>query len=257
MNNVNLSDDYDKEVVEIAKSKIRWHTCQIFNKGGKYGYKPIGSAILATIKNNDYLFSASHVISEISSENHGFIQTPLGFQLIIGEANESDISVNSKIDIAYIKLEKNLALLLKEAYIFLPENKILRNHIPLDTTQYLTLGFPASMIKKENGKVVTGCSFNLHSIMKERVYKIERYDESIHYLLNFAGKGTGLINNVKRQIIRDPHGMSGCGLWYISRTQGLKNLEYDYFLIGIMFYVEKSRFHYLVGNKINLLIDYL
>ncbi len=255
MDRIKFSDEYNKEFVEIATSKIRKHTCQVFIKGGQYGYKPLGSAVLVSFNNNDYLFSASHVINEISSDCHGFIQSPLGFHIISGESNESDISVNRKIDIAYIKLEKDFALFLKKIYTFLPEDRILKNHIPLDTTQYITLGFPVNMIRKENGVVHTGYSFHLHSLMKDRVYKIEKYDKSIHYLLNFAGKGTGLTNNVKRQTIRDPHGISGCGLWFISVTTGLNGLEFDYFLIGIMFWVEKSRFHYLVGNKIDLIID--
>ncbi len=257
MNTMRLPDSYNKKFVDIAAKKIRWHTCQIFVKGGKYGFKPLGSAVLATIKNDDYLFSASHVIEKLTIESPGYIQTSTGFLIITGESQESSIEENSKIDIAYIKLETSFALELKKSYKFLTEDKILRNHIPLNTTQYLTLGFPTNMIKEENGKVYTGFSFHLHSIMKERVYKIERYDNKIHYLLDFAGKGTGLENNEPRQKIRDPFGISGSGLWFISVTQGLNDLEFDYFLIGIMFWVEKSRFHYLVANRIELITDEL
>lgn len=257
MDGIKLSDNYNKKFIEIATKKIRCHTCQILIKGGKYGYKPLGSAVLVTIKNNDYLFSASHVFEDITLDCPGYIQTPSGFLMITGDVRESDINENSKIDIAYLKMEKGFALKLKKTYKFLPENKIIKNHKPIDTTQYLTLGFPTNMIKKENGKVFTGYSFHLHSIMKERVYKKGRYNEKIHYLLDFAGKGTGLKDNEKRQKIRDPHGISGCGLWFISVSQGLKELEFDYFLIGIMFFVEKSKFHYLVGNKIDLIINEL
>lgn len=251
------TENIEKSILQIAKEKLFRHSCQLFRKGGKYNYYPWGSSVLIEFRSHFYLITASHVTEFIDEQDNLFLITSNGMLPISGELNETDLEHDKNIDLAYVKLDNELAQILNKTYDYLPKNMVELNHNQIDTKQYLTLGFPEKNIRidKENKIIRTGSSSFLHKLMKEKVYKRYSFDKNMNFIVEYAGKGYDLATNVKKQIIRRPHGMSGCGLWflYVSKINGL--ISIDYALIGIMTeYIEKP-YDVLIGTKIDFIIE--
>lgn len=247
-----ITDSKNPEVTSIATKFITHHTCQILRKGGKYGYSPTGSGVFAQVGSNYFLFTASHVL-ELAEQDKLFVLTRVGMILIAGDYKFSDLKVDNGIDVAYVVLDKNFAALIKETYRFLPQNQIQLGHIGKDEKHYLTMGFPAVNIKQEGNAVITGSAFYLHHHAKQKVYEHYKVDFNTHFIIEFSGKGTNLFNEEKVKVNSEPHGMSGCGLWVLEVNPSNPEVPISYFLIGIMTEYKKSKYHVLVGNRIDLI----
>lgn len=257
MATIKLPEKLSKSFYDLSKEKIFNHTCQLLIKGGQYGYTPWGTGVLVGLEDNFYIFTAAHVTECINERTFLFVNTTQGLLPISGELNETDLSHDENVDVAFIRLDKNLVEILKLTYEFLPSNKICINHEPEATTQYLSLGFPEKNIKidKENHIIKTGSSSFLHKLKKDKVYEKYKFEKSLHFIVDYAGKGYDLLTNEKKSIIRRPHGMSGCGLWFISFKGVETDFKLEYSLIGIMTeYIEKP-FDVLIGSKVNVIID--
>lgn len=243
------------EITDLATNRIFYHTCQILQQGGEAGYRPLGSGVLVKVFDNYYLFTASHVAATKDGEEL-YVLTKRGIRTIIGEARESDLEVNSKIDVAYIRLHPQFVELLKESYEFLPQNRILLNHFTNDSTFYLAYGYPAVNIKvdAENRMVRVGSEFYLLKPSKEKVYKRYGLDEQAHFILDFAGKGTSLFTDEKIKVNSEPYGISGGGLWALKQTQNIEN-PLDYALIGLLIEYRKGQYHILIANRIDIVVQ--
>lgn len=241
----------------LSKERIFKHTCQLLVKEGLYKFSPWGSGVLVYINNDYCIFTAAHVTEKVDELNLLYILTFKGIIPIVGELRETDLTHDKNIDVAFIRLEKGLAETLKQSYEFLPQNKIELNHKAEDTTQYLTLGFPEKNIKidKECHIIKTGSTTLLHKLMKDKVYEKYKLDKSLHLIVDYAGKGYDMVTGVKKTIIRKPHGMSGCGLWYISINSTGDDYSLDYSLIAIMTEYREKPFDSLIGVKVDVIID--
>jgi hypothetical protein len=247
---------FDKNVHEIATKKLFYHTVQLLEKGGAYGYKPFGSGVLVEINSKYLVFTASHVTA-VTSEINLYINTPKGFLIVRGGSRETDLEKDKHTDVAYIILDEEVGKLLAESYTFLPISKIRGDHSLLRILQYVVAGYPVKNIKTEGKTVYAGMSFYLLQGSKDEAYAFHKKEKEKNYLLDFAGKGINLNNQGKEKVDPEPYGLSGCGLWQILPSFIHGKWEFDYKLIGIMTEFKKSKYHVLVGNNVGFIMQAL
>ena len=158
----------------------------------------------------------------------------------------------------YIQLDKEVAEAISQAYIFLTIDKIGHSHSAKKSNQYLVVGYPETNIRTTENTVYAGANILLLTSSNDEVYEYYNFNKQDHFLLEFAGRGLDLTTNKKSEKLADPYGMSGCGLWYISAAfDENKKLICNYMLIGVMTEFRKGKYHVLVGNRIEVLIDAL
>lgn len=257
MTGTSKPQNFDKLAFECGK-QIHSHTIQFLVKGGKSGYKPHGSGVLLFIDNKCLIATAAHVTSDIDN-NPLYVNSIKGIIQVAGYIRETDMDKDKDTDLAYISLHDQVAAILVQSYQFVPLNKIIHSHKALRSNQYLVVGYPEVNIHvdAEQRKIISGTSIFLLTMSTEKVYEYHKLDEERHYVLDFAGKGIDLETDEKSGKIADPYGMSGCGLWLLTEKPGTDQLELQYHLIGIMTMFRKMKYHCLVGNRIEILINAL
>ncbi len=246
---------FENEALNLSKEKIHFHTIQFLTREKSkfiYDYKPYGSCVLVKIRNQFLIFTASHIPTDVPN-NSLYVNTRIGEQQVIGFCHQTDFKSDSFLDVAYIILDKMLGLLISEKYEFLPIEKICHSHIPKETTNYMVSGYPVKNIWKNDGDIYTGSSHFLLSMANQKAYKYYSIDPEKNYVLNFAGKGIDIIER-NHDRIDDPHGISGCGLWFLQARLVAGKMVLEYVLIGIMALFKKSKYHVLIGNKVELIM---
>lgn len=248
--------ELDEYVLKTSKEKIHYHTIQFLVRGGKFGYKPLGSGVLVKINGRYLIFTASHV-TENTGEQNLYISTPKGFLRVVGEARETDLEKDKHTDLAYIILEDVVGKALEEAYSFIPISMIKPFHQMEEQGRYIVIGYPVKNIRTEGKIVYAGSSTYLLQGSKDEAYEFHKLSKELHLVLNFAGKGIELTGNNKKKRDPEPYGISGCGLWLITAIPNNERVEFNYRLIGIMTQFRKVKYHVLVGNRVELLMEAL
>jgi hypothetical protein len=247
---------FENEALNLSKGKLHFHTIQFLTKASSkfnYDFKPYGSGVLIQIQNHFLIFTASHVTVNAQNEPL-YINTRIGEQQVIGSCHQTNLNDDKLCDLAYIILDKMLGLLLSETYQFLPLTKISHSHIPKETTNYMVSGYPEKNVWQYEGDMYTGSSHFLLNMANEKVYKYYNLDLSKNYALSFSGKGMDILAKEKTKI-GDPYGISGCGLWYLQARPVLGKIILEYLLIGIMTEFKKSKYHILIGNRVELMFQ--
>jgi hypothetical protein len=259
MPKVPFSKELDLEIYRQAGDFIGKVTCQIFLDGGKLGYTPLGTGILANIGSSFYIFTASHVAEEYDKKF--YILTPKGIFLeVFGDCQYTNHSEEPKIDVAFIIIDKSFASILGKEFKFLTEKNILVSHSLINASNYSAFGYPAknTKLKKKEEYISTKASMYVLKPSATNVYKYHNFDENLFYALEFKGRGIDLETGNKSQKLGKQNGLSGGGLWFMSVTaQENEQFDIDFQLIGIMTDEPVGKFKCLVGNKINVLISYI
>lgn len=257
-----MNKAYEVAVKQLTKDAIHHHTIQILNRDAAAPgrYKPGGSGVLTQFQDRYFIFTASHVTADNNGDSQLYINTRVGVQLLSGTLDETNLDADPWADLAYIELDRPLALLLTETYKFLPFNKIEVGHHPTEWPQYLVSGYPERniWIDQETQTITTGSSHFLLTMANTNPYDYYNISKESCIVLNFAGAGFDLETGEKIKGIQDPYGISGCGLWSIV-PNGMRNdkMILRYTLIGIMFMVKRSKYHVLIGNKIEIILQAL
>jgi hypothetical protein len=251
-----LEEVFDQLVHEVTTKNLFRHTVQLLEKGGKYGYTPLGSGVLVEINHKYILFTASHV-SAVAEEKNLFINCQKGFVIILGDSRETDLEKDKHTDLAYIILDEKVGKILAESYSFLTLSKIRSNHHLRRILQYVVAGYPVKNLRTEEKTVYAGMSYYLLQGSKDEAYAFHKKGKGKNLLLDFAGKGTDLNSQEKKKIDPEPYGLSGCGLWQMIPEFVNGQWQMDYRLIGIMTEFRKSKYHVLVGNNIQFIIQAL
>lgn len=248
----------DKLVTDLINSDLLRFTIQFFYKS-ENGLRPFGTGVLALIHDIHFILTASHVADYLIEEsNQLFIRVDKEKYInVIGDIKYTDIDKSQGIDLAYIKIDKEMITPLSRPYKFLTIDKISKHNRMLDASNYCVLGFPENNIRFNNGKLDTGASFYLTSATNEKPYEFYGYNKSDFFLVEMKGKGIDIETGDKKKINTHFYGISGCGLWYMDFNQDPKTNEYwlDYRLIGIMTEFKKGKYFCLVANKIHLFIE--
>nr|WP_314494603.1 hypothetical protein [uncultured Chryseobacterium sp.] len=255
------TEETDRMVNEIITNRILRHTIQFF-KRGKKRLKPFGSGVFAKVHNDYFILTASHVAdffqNNPSEDLHIRVNKKL-FINVLGDIKYTDIDKSKGIDLAYIKIDKQMIEPLSKSYIPLEIDKIRSHHNLFHAMNYCVLGFPEKNITKENEPFDTGASFYLTSASMDNRYEKYNYDKKDYIIVDMEGKGTDIKTGVKTKVDTHFYGISGCGLWlllfYTNPKTGKD--EVDYRLVGIMTEFKKSKYFCLIANKINILIEAL
>lgn len=255
-----FGNETDKSVIEQINTKIFRHTIQ-FLKNGNGRPKPFGSGVFAKIYDDYFIITASHVASFFEEHPNEELRIKVSKELFIpvfGEVKYSIIEKTERIDLAYIKLDKQMIAYLSKAYIPVTIEKFRHHNNLVDGTNYCILGYPAINVTKENKPFDTGAAFFLGSPpINDKPYQLHKFNKRDHIILNVKGKGTDVRTNKKGKIISQFHGISGCGLWFLLIYDNPKTgkTEVDYRLIGIMTEFRTGKYFCVIANRIWLLIE--
>lgn len=256
MQKVKFDRKIDGALSKLISEGLNNYSCQLFKRvDGKIA--PEGSGVLAEINNQVLLLTAAHVTENMSDGNQLFFKIHSGYVSVVGDLQETDIDENKTIDLAYVILDKAVVKELKKGHKFLPLNKF-RSHLKLlDAAQYCIIGFPEKKQLIEEGKLKTGSSAYFLKPSKDKVYKYLKFNKTACFIFDFKGKGSDIKTGKINKISTDVHGISGCGIWLCILTQVGENIETDYRLIGIMTECRKGKYHCLIGNRIELILQQL
>lgn len=246
-----FSQDLEVAIDSAIHNEIVRYTCQLFEKGGKYGYKPLGSGVCLKISDKYFIVTASHVVE---NQSEFYVKGNGKFVAIVGDSRSTDIAKSNGIDLAYIILDKSILDDFLFNHDFLPINKIQGRHKLLDASQYVICGYPERNIKVVNNNVSTGSSYFILPPQKEHVYNYYKLKKEHFFLFEYKGKAVNVITNTKSKNIKDPYGISGGGIWCIVPTQTDNGFDIQYRLIGIVI-GGKTKYMSLVGVRIELLIE--
>ncbi|MCD8529315.1 MAG: hypothetical protein LRY25_00270 [Flavobacterium sp.] len=133
--------EYLGNQLQYCGNKALQCTCQLFFKT-----KAKGSGILLSVKGEDFLVSAAHVLEPEIIESmtipNGEILVQIQGEMRVTKFQLNETREDDKIDIAIVKLTKACSNDLKKRFIFLDEIQIDFNHLELDSHQYFFCGFP-------------------------------------------------------------------------------------------------------------------
>lgn len=244
--------DFDSIAFQLG-NEIHKHTIQLLIEGGKYGFRPWGTGVLVSVGDKYLVFTASHVTSpkaKIENLYTIFNGKPIH---ISGRFRETDLEKDRYTDLAYVTLHDKFGELLSKEYTFLPVSKVNIAHEQVPTIQYIVFGYPAENIKEDTTShiVQTGSQAFLTSIVDEDIYANMGLEKEAHFIMHFDKKGIAEGTN-EIVDISDPHGISGCGLWFIKATDTAGKIEYDYELIGI---TKGGTTYQIVATNIRILMD--
>ncbi len=164
-----FTEETDKAVMDVINEKILRHTIQFFKKGKKR-LEPYGTGVFAKIHGQYFIITASHVADFFEHNPNENLHVRVGktsYINVIGDIQYTDIDKSEGIDLAYIKLDKEMIPPLLKPYIPIEIDKIRAHHNLLHAMNYCVLGFPEKNQSKEEEELDTGASFYLTSASKE------------------------------------------------------------------------------------------
>jgi hypothetical protein len=257
MQKVKSDRTIDEALSKLISDELNPHTCQIFERNDKGAMYPYGSGVLAEINEKVLLLTAAHVTKDMSEDKQLYFRIHGGYVSIVGDLQETDLSQDKTIDLAYVILDNEVTIKLRTGYKFLPLSKFRRHTDLLDAVQYCVIGFPEKNMKIEDGRLRTGSSAYFVQPSKDKVYDYLKFSKEACYIFDFKGKGDSIHSGENVKINTDVHGISGCGVWLCILYQDGEKISTDYRLIGIMTEFRKGKFHCLIGNRIELLLNQL
>lgn len=257
MEKVKGNSEIDAVLNKLMREEIGPHTCQLFERGSDGQMKPYASGVLALLGGTHYLLTASHVTEDWSNDHQLFTRTRMGYVSIVGELRETDIEKSNGLDLAYIKLDAGVVPAIEAGHKFLPISKFRKHSKLLDSTQYCVIGFPTISKKIVDGKLKTGASGYFLHPSSDKVYEHYGFNPATHFALEMKGKGTDLITGEVEKFKTEHYGLSGCGLWLVLLNSDGTSYTADFRLVGIMTEFKKGKYHCLIGNRIDVILDAL
>jgi hypothetical protein len=244
----------NEQYVKLIEGDIGLCTCQLFKNDIGDHTTPFASGVFASIGENHYLLTASHVIHDWSDSNKLFVQIGDNYISIVGKGCGTEMDKEEKIDSAYIKLKPELVPYLLMHYRFLPSHKMLHDEKIFHEPNYCAFGFPVINKRKETGKTFGSAYFMRSSY--DKVYEHYGLDPLAHYSMEFLGKATNIKTNAVEKIKTEHYGLSGGGLWYIdvSLDEEKGELVSDATLIGIMTEFRRAKYDCLIANRIEIIL---
>lgn len=224
-----------KKVVGMFSDEIATHTVQLWlvidDDGDKA--KPFATAVLLEANGNHYLLTAAHVLDGIDVKNLAFWDDKDLVQVSGHAIYLSNLAkVNRTGDIAVWKLSDDARNALLKHYVFLPSDRVGLDHKLKTDERYFLLGYPVSKTKKifkTKTIPIKSLNFFTRGELSERKMNRNHLDPQVNFMLEYHRRKAQTVGASNRQIehLPDPHGMSGCGLWYLDDDK-------TGYLVGIM-----------------------
>lgn len=258
MEKVDSSIEIDKILEKLISEHLLRHTCQFFETvDGEL--KPHGSGVFVLIHDIHFILTASHVTKAFNDDGKDlFIRVgEKKYIPVSGEIKETVIDKSDGVDLAYIKIDKEMILPLSKPYDFLTIDKIRKHNKMLDAMNYCVIGFPENNVDYNKGYLNTGAVAYFTTPTNDKPYDYYKYSKEDWFIVDIKGKGIDIKSGEKKKINTYFNGISGCGLWLyaIEYNQETDEYDFDYKLIGIMTEYKKGKYFCLVGNKIHHFID--
>lgn len=212
-----------KEIVRKFTDEIATHTVQLWLvvEDSADKAKPWGTAVLVEAHGKHYLTTAAHIMDGIDVKKLAFWDEQDLVQ-VSGQAvflsNQAEI--NKMGDVAVWELSEDATAALLKHYVFLPFDRVKLNHKIETRERYFLLGYPVSKTKKlykSKTIPIKTMKFFTCGIVSQRKMKHNNLDPLVNFMLDFHRRKAQTVGGDNRQIVHlpDPHGMSGCGLWYL------------------------------------------
>lgn len=257
MEKIKTSKKVDEIYNRIISEKLLDHTCQFFIKKSD-GLRPYGSGVFVLIHDVHFIFTASHVANALSDkETDLYIKIGIDEYInVIGRLKYTDTNQVSGIDLAYIKLDKEMIPALVKNYNFLTIDKIRRHDRLLEgAANYCVLGYPENNIETNDKELLTSAQAYFTLPTNDNPYKYYKLSKVDWIIVKMSGKSQDVETKERLPMNSHLHGISGCGLWLL--MPNMTDNSYDYRLIGIMTEYRKGKYYCLIGNKIHLVLEAL
>lgn len=263
MKNIEISHTtipyYDDVITDFVNDNIRYYTIQFFKKTRFDTFAPEGTGVLVFIYDEYCVFTANHVSGSINDQKNLYVQCGPDNYIPCSETvrNPDSKIKNKQSGATYLILEQEVVdQILAIGMRFLALDKILLDYEGLQSIQYAMYGYPTDFVKYGEGILKTSGFLFISSMADEVPYDKYNYTKETHYILPYTSPID--ITAGSKTKSKQLYGMSGSGLWYISVSKEFDKYLYDFHLIGIMneYYLHK-KFQFIVGNKINIIINQL
>jgi hypothetical protein len=247
-----LKDSLYRNKISELSEKIRSSTVQLFTLENLSTPKSLGTGVLLFTNNKYLILTASHV-----AESSFYVVAKNELKFISGEYVEEGRKFTGKIDLSYIILDDEVAGFLSQDYKFLSDMDILVSYKPNpNMLNYILVGYLEKTTKIDSTKnmiYTVASTFNL-KMANEKAHEFHKINNDYQILLDFKGKLENYKSN-KKEKIPDPYGLSGSGLWGLFHKPDSQKYELECKLIGIMTEFRKGKYHCLIGNKIEVLVE--
>lgn len=230
MNESILTAHYNEVVIELSK-ELSLFTPQLFSvKDHTKSVIPPradASSLLIEAGDRHFLVTAAHVFHECEMDKIGFMINrefiTIGGTTRYFEPNELDDCDPNKVDMAVTELHKETTQAFKEAYRFLPLEKVGFHHQTGTGEPYLVYGYPKSRTKKD---------FPTKRILpKPFIFRTTGYNED-YYFTNSIDSNKTIVLHTPPSGIRSKDGgeadlpelggISGGGVWHLNDLHALK-----------------------------------
>lgn len=212
-----------KRVVESFSDEIATHTVQLWlvvdDDGDKA--KPYATAVLLEANGFRYLLTAAHVLDGIDVKNLAFWDDQELVQ-VSGRAvylsNRAEI--NRMGDVAVWLLSDDARDALSKHYVFLPFDRVGLDHQLKTEERYFLMGYPVSKTKKifkTKTIPIKSLKFFTRGELSDCKMKRNQLDPKVNFMLEYHRRKAQTVGASHGQVehLPAPHGMSGCGLWYL------------------------------------------
>ena len=247
-------------VSERLSEPVLLHTIQFFtNDHPENPYtipKPHGSGVLLRDGDRFFIATASHVVED-REKTHIGVYTPKKDFFEIGTILNTPTGrseTDNFIDIAIWVVEPEYAEDIAPIDRWYDLRDAVTGHKETLEERYLVVGFPATKVEiKTRRQAIIQSPFKFHTRGRSQTPdgRRARKDESKNFLIEFHKDKIANLKDGRREMAPDPHGISGCGLWYFD--------EYlqRYRLVGIMteWKQPQERLPLMMGTRIDYVID--
>lgn len=220
---------------------------------------PCASSILLSIQEQYFLVTAGHVFEENDPEDLGIMIGNI-FNILYGQisyVNPYRNAISNKIDVAILKMDQNLAEIIKQKYDFLPYQRLGVNHeLIFGEMRYLLVGFPwrksrpnpiSKLIKPKPLVFIS-------NIEGDEAYKALDLESQNNIILNYKQKKIIDAKNGFSRLGPNPEGISGCGIWLIDIYPPSPKPNYK--LISIVTDKDKNK-RYIQSTRIDIINEIL
>ncbi len=254
---ISPNSEINSAINKLIREELVDFTCQFFKLHNDF-MVPFGSGVFAFLGGSHYILTASHIAEYLDGRIEKaelFVRGNDGFVTVRGAVKGIDISKDTRVDLAYIKLQESFHFHVNKHYKFLPISKFRSHNKLIQAAQYCVLGFPERNLWPKNDIIISGANAYLLEPCKEKVYRQYNFNFNDSYLLEMKGKGIDLVNGNKTKVKSEFHGISGCGLWLLIINKFNESYNIDFRLIGIVTEYKKGKYFCLIANKIGILLD--
>ncbi len=256
--------DYLRQVVDQCAREILKYTPQLYTKDPNttdlIKSDPNSSGVLLEVQGQHFLITAGHFLQRNKPEDIGIMIDDTFYILngIVKYVNPEVGEQEDKIDIAVWKIDDDVVVDLKAKFSFLPFEKIDFQHKVDTEPKYLIVGFPWRETKEDkvNKKLKSSPFIFLTKESNKESYKRLKFEQHSNLLLNYKQQKVKSLNTGNVQQNKSPEGVSGCGVWHISKFIIEDGQVPDFKLVGQIIEQNKEK-TILISTRIHLVAEVL